>query len=130
MAGSGTRVRSAALWTLVGLAFLVSIAGILSIGLFTLPLAAAGAVVVGTRPGRTRGLAIMLSGAAVGPLLVAWLNREGPGRVCHNDPPYGLLCGDRLNPWPFLAASAVALLVAAALFVRAARADSAEGVPT
>ncbi len=39
---------------------------------------------------------------AAGPfLLVAWLNRAGPGTVCHRTAT-SVSCGDYWNPWPFL----------------------------
>lgn len=113
------------LWALVGAALLVSLAGVLSFGLFTYPLAVAGVVVVAVRPGWMRGLATMVSAAAVGLLLVAWLNREGPGRVCHSYPVDGVACSDPLNPWPFVAVAALALVVAVVLFVRAAKGGDA-----
>ena len=116
-----SRATSIALWTLIALAWLVSLAGLLSIGLFTMPLTVAGAVVVGARPGRTRTVATLLTGAAVGPLLLAWFNREGPGRVCHTYAGEGPFCADLLSPWPFVLAGLAALVVAAALFARAAR---------
>jgi hypothetical protein len=84
------RAKTLAAWILVGLAGLVSVAGILTIGVFTMPLVYAGAILLLVRPDRTRGVAIMLCALTVSPLLVAWLNRDGPGQVCRFYPSDGV----------------------------------------
>jgi len=104
-------------WILVGLAGLASLAGILTIGVFTMPLVYAGAIVLLIRPDRTRGAAIMLFALAVGPLLMAWLNRNGPGLVCHSDPLYSIACDTQLNPWPWLGGAAACLTIATMLLL-------------
>ena len=117
--------RTAAQWVLVGVAYLLSVAGALSIGLTILPLAVVGTILLIVRPDRTRGLAIVLCGLAFGPLLVAWFNREGPGQVCRSYPPDGVACGAQLNPWPWLGGAAASLAIATALFLHATRRDAA-----
>jgi len=109
-----------ALRILVALACLVSVAGILTIGAFTLPLAAAGAVILIAHPGRLKGVALMLSALATDFSFEAWSNREGPGRVCLPYPDTGL-CGNQLNPWLWLGGAAVSMTLAVALFLRARR---------
>lgn len=111
-------------WILVGLAGLASVAGILTIGVFTMPLVYAGAILLLVRPDRTHGAAIMLFALAVGPLLVAWLNRNGPGQVCRSYPPDGVACGIQLNPWPWLGGAAASLAIATVLFLHARRRDA------
>ncbi|MHB8186168.1 MAG: hypothetical protein ACYDDU_08770 [Dermatophilaceae bacterium] len=113
-------------WILVGLAGLASVAGILTIGVFTMPLVYAGAILLLVRPDRTRGLAIVLCGLAFGPLLVTWLNREGPGQVCRSYPPDGVACGTQLNPLPWLGGAAASLAIATVLFLHARRRDATE----
>lgn len=106
-------------WIFVGLAGLASVAGILTIGVFTMPLIYAGAIILLVRPDRTRGAAIMLFVLAVGPVLVAWLNRDGPGQVCQSYPADGVACGIQLNPWPWLGGAAASLAMATVLFLHA-----------
>lgn len=89
------------LWVVVVLLGLVSLAGILSFGLFTLPLAMTAVVVLLVRPSPRAALAALLFGAGFGPFFLAYFNRLGPGHVCHTDS-YGVACGDYLDPWPWL----------------------------
>jgi hypothetical protein len=117
-------------WILVGLAGLASVAGILTIGVFTMPLVYAGAILLLVRPDRTRGAAIMLFALAVGPLLVAWLNRDGPGQVCRSYPPDGVACGTQLNPWPWLGGAAASAAIATVLILHARRRDATERLDT
>ena len=116
--------KTVTLWVLVGVAYLLSVAGALTIGLFILPLAVLGTILLIVRPDRTRGLAVVLCGLAFGPPLVAWINREGPGQVCRSYPPDGVACGTQLNPWPWLGGAAASLAIATALFLHATRRDA------
>ncbi|MEZ5097776.1 MAG: hypothetical protein R2731_17860 [Nocardioides sp.] len=82
--------------------------------MFTLPVCLAGGVVLLVRPSLRRGLGALCASAALAPLMLAWLNRDGPGRVCRVD--HGeTLCGDRLSPWPLLAAALVLVALAVVL---------------
>ena len=121
MSGRTTKATAATLWIVFGASFVLRLAGMLSFGLFTMPLAVAGAIIVLVRPSRVRGLAVGLCALANGPLLIAWFNRDGPGRVCRNFPPDGLACSDQLNPWPWLAGAVICLALAVPPFVLAAR---------
>jgi hypothetical protein len=58
----------------------------------------------------------VVAGLALPVLYVAWLNRGGPGEVCHTRF-NGQECGDAWSPWPFLGV-AVLFLVAAAFLLR------------
>jgi hypothetical protein len=66
------KAKTVTLWILVTAAGLASLAGILTIGVFTLPLAVAGAILLLVRSDRARGIAVILCAFAVGPLLLAW----------------------------------------------------------
>ena len=116
--------QNVTLWILVAIAGLASFAGILTIGIFTMPMVYGGAILLLVRPDRTRGVAIMLCAMAAPPVFVAWLNRGGPGLVCHSDPPYGIACGTQLNPWPWLGGAAASLAIATVLFLHARRRDA------
>jgi hypothetical protein len=46
---------------------------------------------------------------------VAWVNRDGPGTVCHFDASGGS-CSELWSPWPWLAGGVVLLSVGVAVF--------------
>jgi hypothetical protein len=86
-------------WALVGFGFAI---GLVSLGPLTLAPAAlvALALLMGERSRRSVfGLA---TGAGALALLVAWLQRRGPGTVCWSQG-NASGCDSYLNPWPWLA---------------------------
>jgi hypothetical protein len=103
----------------VGALVAFGVAGLATIGLFLLALAAVlvalALVVPSLRPPSVPGLLVGLSTA---PLYIAWLNRSGPGTVCTTTAD-STSCTDQWNPWPLvavgllLAGAGVALLVMA-----------------
>ncbi len=104
-------------WTVVGAFVGLGIAGLLTIGLIFLALALV-MTLAGVRVTtlRNRSTFMVLVGAAIGPLLVAWFNRSGPGSACQVD---GAVtsCSQQMNPWPFVA-TAIVLIAAGAAFSR------------
>jgi hypothetical protein len=100
-------------WTLVGAALVVGILGALSIGIFVLPVAVAVGVLLLVRPEPGRGASGLLCGIGLPLLLVAYLNRDGPGTVCTATSGGGQSCTDEWAPWPWLAIGLV--LIAAGL---------------
>lgn len=96
------------LWALVGAGGCLGVVAILTIGVFVLPLVAVLGGLLLWRAGTGPPVAGLASGAAAPLLYVAWLNRGGPGLVCHAIPE-GQECTDALNPWPWLV---VAVLLA------------------
>jgi len=101
----------------VGALVAFGVAGLATIGLFLLALAAVlvalALVVPSLRPPSVPGLLVGLSTA---PLYIAWLNRDGPGLVCTTTAD-SMSCSDQWSPWPFVAVgvlfagAGVALLV-------------------
>ena len=83
-------------WAVVGVGFGFAIS---VIGLFTVPASMIAAIVLLTRP-RLRASAYgVLVGIGVPLLVVAYLNREGPGTVCHSiDGGRGTQCDDLTDP--------------------------------
>ncbi len=116
-------------WAAVGAGLGLGVAGILTIGVFVLPatlvvmaalirLDGAGGArgAAGTRRAwRARG-AGMLSGLGSVPLYLAYLNRGGPGTVCHAISG-GQKCAQMWSPWPFLAAALLLVGAGAALYL-------------
>ncbi len=102
-------------WSAVGVAVGAGLVGLITIGLIFLI-----AALVMTIPSlwsarlRNRSAFMVLSGAAAGPLLLAWINKGGPGRVCRVEGAV-TTCSDRASPWPFLVAAV--LLVATGAFL-------------
>jgi hypothetical protein len=111
---------ASAWWTAVGACVSIGIVGLLTIGVYFL----AGAVVlalVGLRVSSVRrgSVPMVIAGLAAAPLLLAWLNRQGPGTVCHSDGSV-TACSERWSPWPF-AMVALVLVVAGAVLARRRR---------
>lgn len=104
------QVAPYAWWLLVGALAGLGIAGILTIGLPLLLLAAL-LTWIGLRSDTlVRGVAAMPAGLALLALYLAWLNRGGPGDVCRVDA-QGTTCDEEWSPWPFVALAVVLLAV-------------------
>ncbi|MCW2792033.1 MAG: hypothetical protein JWO76_1131 [Nocardioides sp.] len=103
------------LWTVGGAALCLGLVSILTIGVFVLPVAAllCGLLLWWGGPGRA--LAGALSGAAAPLFYIAWLNRGGPGEVCHAITG-GLECTEEMSPWPWLVAGLVLAMAGLVLF--------------
>jgi hypothetical protein len=86
------------IWLAVGAVYAVALVGIASIGLFVLPFAVIGTVLVMRRTGGKDGLFGLLSGLGIPLLYVSYLNREGPGTVCSHVSG-GQSCGGESDPW-------------------------------
>ena len=65
-------------WVIAGAGFVFSFLAILSIGIFILPIAVLACVYAEVRS-QGRGLRLLLTGAGLPVLWIAWLNRHGPG---------------------------------------------------
>ncbi len=108
-------------WVLVGATVGIGIVGILSIGVFFLLVGAVLASVgLSSKRLRTPAIAMAVAGLAIGPLMIAWLNREGPGMICETSGP-GTSCAERWSPWPFLVVGAMLVVAGVALTVVVAR---------
>ena len=105
------------LWVVVGLVAAFALASIISVGLFILPFPIAGAILLLSRPRKVVAAAVLLAAAGVAPLLLAYLNRPGPGHICHTYTD-GVACGDYPNPWHWLTLGAVLWLGSGILYAR------------
>jgi len=112
-------------WGVVGALVAFGVAGLATIGLFLLALAAV--LVVGTlavaalRPPSVPGVLLGLSTA---PLYIGWLNRGGPGTVCTSTADV-TACTDQWSPWPFVAVGVLVAAAGLALLVTARRRGAA-----
>ncbi len=106
-------------WGVVGALVAFGVAGLATIGIFLLALAAVLVAVALAVPALRRpSVPGLLLGLSTAPLFIAWLNRGGPGTVCTTTAD-STACTDQWSPWPFvavgvlLAGAGVALLVTA-----------------
>ncbi len=75
----------------------------------------------GTRPAPGHLAFLALSGLGVLPLVVAWLNRDGPGEVCRSLGATGQECTEEWSPWPWLAVGVTLVAAGVVLTVLAVR---------
>ena len=96
-----------AYWLLVGALFGLGVAALLSIGLAFL-LVAVVLTVIGLRTPalRDRSMLAIPAGVGLAVFYLAWLNRDGPGRVCAASGT-SIICTEQVSPWPFIVVAAV-----------------------
>lgn len=115
----GVHPRLFAAWALVGVVGAVGVLAAFTPLMFLLLVAVALAVVLVIKGGVTREAYGLATGLGVVLLVVAWLNRGGPGEVCRvvggsRD------CTTEWSPWPWLLLGLVGI-VAGALLARLGR---------
>ncbi|MEU6277776.1 hypothetical protein ABZ871_36085 [Streptomyces populi] len=98
---------------------------LLSVGLVLLLLAAVAAGFLLWRSPRN-AMAGLLAGLAVPLLHIAYLNRSGPGTVCHTTAD-GQTCTDEYAPVPFLAGAVILLCASFLIFVVLHRRNKGSG---
>jgi hypothetical protein len=96
-------------WAVVGAAYAFGLLGALSIGMFVLPCALLATWYLARRRQSMTGVAGVLAGVGAPLLVLAYLNRGGPGLVCA-----GGICEHRLSPWPWLIAGVLFVLLGVA----------------
>jgi hypothetical protein len=106
-------------WLLVGACGGIGLAAILTVGAALVVLAAVAAVFL-LRRGPRRAVVGGVSGVALPLFYLAYLNRGGPGEVCHAVPG-GQACTDEYTPVPFLVAGALVLVAGCVIHVMAGR---------
>lgn len=105
-------------WAVTGAFVGIGVVSLLTVGPFLLPIAALlGVTGILWSPLRNQSTITLVAGLAVAPMLLAWINREGPGTVC-TATRNGTTCSDRWSPWPFVFVAVVLLAVSAILAVR------------
>ena len=111
-------------WAVVGVGYGFAIS---VIGLFTVPAAVLVTIFLATQPEFRRATWGVLIGVGAPLLLVAYLNREGPGTVCHSiDGGRGTQCDDLSDPrkWLLVGLAFVLAGLAGQLLAQNARAST------
>ncbi|MCR6033346.1 hypothetical protein GGQ22_18170 [Nocardioides sp. zg-579] len=113
---------SYAWWALTGAVVGFGVVGLLTIGIFLLPVGLA-LLVVGClwKPLQNSSATAAVGGLAAAPLYLAWVNRDGPGTVCETLAD-GTSCAERWSPWPFLAVAVVLVAVSVTAVTKTRRA--------
>ena len=111
-------------WAAVGTAAALGAVSF-ALWIFLLPLAAAGALVLASRRASRGSIAGLLSGAGVALLVVAWVQRDGPGTTCWRTATGGG-CTEHLDPRPWLVAG-LGLVVAGVWITWRARRSAPHG---
>lgn len=116
-AGSGLQRRpfhagAFAGWMLVGALWALSIASVKSIGVFVMPVALIATLVMCLGYIRPQAWPGAIGGVGLVGCYLAFLHRHGPGRTCTGSGD-AARCTDLLNPWPFLAAGLVLIVICA-----------------
>jgi hypothetical protein len=108
-------------WFALGVMWVLAVLGAFTIGIFVLPIAVGGTILLATRRHAGDGIAGLISGFGVPLLYVAFLNRHGPGTICNVSRNGGQSCTDESNPWLWLAIGIALVLFGAVLFSALAR---------
>jgi hypothetical protein len=104
-------------WGGVGAGLCLATLTPLTIGILVLPAAvAAGAVLLIWRRSRNGSAVGLLSGVGIVPLYVGYLNRDGPGNVCHTIAG-GQECVGEWSPVPWLVLGGLLAACGCALFL-------------
>lgn len=111
-------------WVLLGFVWPWVFLGALSIGPFLLPLAALGTWLLLRRPVPRASAPAILAGMGLSLLVVAFLNRGGPGVVCVTSTTatsWSQSCGEQWNPWPWLGFGLMLIVFGVGEFARRQR---------
>lgn len=113
-------------WTLVGLMWALSLAGLMVLGVFnllTFPLTGAATWLLAQRKGSQRGLPGLFVTASLPFLYIAYLNRQGPGYVTIQLANGGESHSQESSPFIWLGIGAAFFVVAIVVFVAKTRQD-------
>ncbi len=103
-------------WAIIGSGSSLALLTGFTIGIFVAPLVALATMLLVWRGGGKRGHSGLLTGAGAIPLYVSYLNRKGPGEVCHETPTGGG-CSTEWSPWPWFAVGLLLVTAGIGLFL-------------
>lgn len=96
-----------AAWLIVGAVYAFSFLSFA--GLFTLPIAILLTILLARTGSSSAGLPGLVSGLGLPLLYIAYINREGPGNVCHSTAT-SQTCSEEWSPWPWLLVGMILLI--------------------
>jgi hypothetical protein len=103
-------------WSVVGAGYVVGILGALSIGIFVLPFAVLGTVLITRHDGSSSAMTGLVAGLGLPLLYVSYLNRSGPGIICTTSATIHD-CAQEWSPWPWLVSGLLLVAGGLAAFV-------------
>lgn len=89
-------------WVAVGAMVPMVVLGAFTVGIFFIPVAGVLTLILLSRRASWVGLPGLITGVGVPLLVVAYLNRSGPGNICYTHPDGSGGCTQEWTPWPFL----------------------------
>ena len=92
--------------------------GAFTIGIFFIPVAGLLALILLSRRASWVGLPGLITGVGVPVLVVAYLNRSGPGNICYSNPDGSGGCTQEWTPWPFMLVGLALLVAGIIVFTR------------
>ena len=110
-----------AAWFLVGAGFVLALLGAMTIGIFVLPVVTVVGVLLATRRRSHVGWPGVISGLSLPLFFVAYLNRDGPGTICHTFTNGGSECTEEWSPLPWVAVGLVLLVAGVVVFIATSR---------
>ena len=116
-----TRYATFAAWMAIGAGACLALLTVLTIGLPVLVVVLiAGALLVRRAGSMEHGVTGLMSGVGLLLVLIAYLNRHGPGEYCQTTATEQH-CTSEWSPWPWLIVGVVLVAVGALLFREAVR---------
>jgi hypothetical protein len=112
---------------LVGGLYAFSMLGMMTIGLFVLPIPIVVTILLLRRHAGGRSALGLVAGIALPLFYVSLLNHDGPGMIC-SPIEGGTACTEEMSPWPWFAAGVAILALGTSAFWRS-RPRSAAAAP-
>jgi hypothetical protein len=104
-----------AAWMLVGGLYQFSMLGMMTIGLFVLPIPILATVLLVRVHAGGRSALGLVAGLSFPLFYVSFLNHDGPGMIC-SAIEGGTACTEEMSPWPWLVAGVAFLALGTAAF--------------
>jgi hypothetical protein len=108
-------------WPIVGAGLAFGILGLMTIGIYILPIALVGLLALVKWGGNRKSSAGLISGVGLPIIYIAYLNRGGPGDICTPYGQGGQQCTQEWSPWPWLIIGLGLVIFGVVVFLRQRR---------
>lgn len=105
-------------WPIVGAGLAFGILGLMTIGIYILPIALIGLFALHKWGGNRKSSAGLISGIGLPLIYIAILNRGGSGMVCGSSKDGGSWCRQEWSPWPWLIIGLGLVILGVVMFLR------------